>query len=84
MNRVTRAFSASTNVTTSGLGADRGCRQGRRVLRAAVDPEQVGVLAADPKHVRFGVHEHLEVVVRDPSLQRLEPGCSAGPEARRK
>src|SRR5206468_566015 len=40
------------------------------VLGAAVDPEELGVLAADPQDEGLPVEDHLEVPVRDPAAER--------------
>ena len=42
------------------------------VLVLPVDPEQGGVLAADPQDERLAVDDDLEVVVRDPAAERLD------------
>ena len=60
--------------------ADGGRREGRLVLRAPVDPEQLRVAAADPEHVDAPVDGDLEVAIRDPAAERLDPGVAAGPD----
>ncbi len=52
----------------------------RLVLDVAVDPEQLGVVAADPQHERLAAGPHLEVVVRDPAAERLDRLDAAGPD----
>jgi hypothetical protein len=56
-----------------------GC-EGRLVLRAPVDPEQLRVAAADPQHIAAAVDGHLEIAVRDPAAEHLDPGIAAGPD----
>jgi hypothetical protein len=63
---------------------DRRGSECGRVLGAAVDPEHLGVLAADAKYVRLAVERHLEVVVRDASAERLDRRRATRPQARRK
>ena len=60
--------------------ADGGRREGRLVLCAPVDPEQLRVAAADPEHVDAPVDGDLEVAIRDPAAERLDPGVAAGPD----
>ena len=55
-----------------GADAELGREDGGLVLVLAVDPEQAGVLAADPQHERLVAHRDLEVVVGDPAAQRLD------------
>jgi hypothetical protein len=52
----------------------------RGVLGRAVDPEQLRVLAADPQHERLVADRDLEVAVRDPAAERLDPRRSARPQ----
>ena len=63
-----------------GRDPDPGRRDARLVLVVAVDPEQLGVAAADPEDVALAVHLDLEVAVRDPAAQRLDAGVSPRPE----
>jgi len=51
------------------------------VLVLPVDPEQLGVLAADAQDERLAVHDDLEVVVGDPAAQRLDGGRAARPQS---
>ena len=53
---------------------------GRCVLGAAVDPEELGVLAADPQDEALAVDRDLEVPVRDAAAERLEPCVAPRPE----
>ena len=59
---------------------ERGRGERGLVLDVAVDPEQPGVLAADPQHERLAAGAHLEVVVRDPAAERLDRLDAAGPD----
>jgi len=59
---------------------DGGRHAGRRLLGAAIDAEQFGVLPADPKNHGLAVDLDLVVVVRDPSAEGLVPGMPPGPE----
>ena len=47
----------------------------------AVDPEEAGVVAADPQHEALAAGLHLEVVVRDAAAERLDGLDAAGPHA---
>jgi hypothetical protein len=60
-------------------GRGRECRS---VLGIPVDPEQLGVLAADAKDVCIAVDEQLEVVVRDASAEGLELDGPSRPKTR--
>jgi hypothetical protein len=42
------------------------------VLDVPVDPEQLGVLAAEPQDVALAVERDLEVAVRDPAAELLD------------
>src|SRR5918911_2656554 len=48
----------------------------------AVDPEELGVLAADPQDEGLPADRNLEVPVRDPAAERLETYVAARPETR--
>ena len=61
-NRVTRQPSDEGDDLRTD--AEPGGDERRRVLVAAVDPEQLGVLAADPEHEGLAADLDLEVVVR--------------------
>ena len=50
------------------------------MLVAAVDPEQLGVLPADPEDEGLAVDLDLEVVVGDPAAERLDDRDGARPE----
>src|SRR5262245_9247289 len=65
------------------LGPDAECSSGPRglVLDAAVDAEEVGVLASDPDDERVRAVLHLEVAVRDAAAERLDRVDAAGPDA---
>ena len=60
-----------------------GCDAGSLVLGAAVDAEELGVRARDPKHVRIPVGADDEVVVRDAAADRLDLELPIRPHARR-
>jgi hypothetical protein len=60
--------------------ADCGCRERGLVLGAPVDPEQLGVLAADAEHIDAPVDGDLEVPVRDPAAEDLDGGAAARPD----
>ena len=55
----------------------RRCER-RLVLDPPVDPEQLGVLATDPKHVGAVVERDLEVAVRDPAAEHLDLASRPG------
>ena len=58
--------------------------ESRFVLRAALDSEQVRVLAADAKDEGLAsVQRDLEVVIRDPAPEGLDARGPAGPDASR-
>ena len=60
---------------------ERSRRPGRAQLDGAVDAEQVRVLPCHTQHVGLAVELDLDVVVRDPAAERLEPRTAAGPDA---
>ena len=80
-NRVTSQPSGSTNATTSGPIPSAAAASRRRELDCAVDPEQAGVLARHAEHERLSADLDLQVVVRDPPAEHLEPGASTRPDA---
>jgi hypothetical protein len=51
------------------------------VLDATVDPEQLRVPAADPEDVRPVVQHDLEVPVRDPAAEQLDPRIATRPDS---
>src|SRR5207302_6721084 len=55
----------------------------RGVLRLAVDPEELGVLADDRQDEALAAGGDLEVPVRDPAAERLRLDLSPRPDARR-
>ena len=65
-------------------GADLRGGESRLVLGAALDSEQVGVLAADAKNEGLvSLQRDLEVVIGDPAPERLDAQRPAGPDASR-
>jgi len=50
------------------------------VLVLTIDPEERGVLPADPDDESFALDRRLEVVVRYSSTERLDDGFAARPE----
>ena len=53
----------------------------RRELDGTVDPEQAGVLARHAEHEQLSADFDLQVVVRDPPAEHLEPGAATWPDA---
>ena len=60
--------------------ADGGCGERCLVLDAAIDTEQLRVLAADTKHVGAVVERDLEVAVRDAAPEHVDHRVTAGPD----
>src|SRR2546421_1229635 len=65
-----------------GRETELGRDPGGGVLRAAVDPEELGVPAADPQDEGPVADGDLEVPVRDPAAERLDACVTAAPETR--
>jgi ADP-ribose pyrophosphatase len=60
--------------------SELGGGSGRRMLHVAVDAQELGVLAPDPQDKALGAEVDLEVVVRDPPAERLDPNVLTGPD----
>ena len=65
-----------------GRETELGGNSRRGMLGAAVDPEELGVLAPDPEDEGLAADRDLEVPVRDPPAERLDRLDAARPDAR--
>jgi hypothetical protein len=64
-----------------GPDPDRGRGHTRRMLDAAIDAQQLGVMAGNAQHVDVAADFDLDVVVRDPAAEHLVAGAPTGPHA---